>query len=522
MSGPDTLGPTGEPGPGAHGAGRAQAPAPRARARAAGEDSAGGAGRSGPRALFPFGMNRARLRRRASLLLLLGLALAASAQAQTVRIAHKPAGLVSGTLTVPVLATEPVARLELYVNGVRKSAVAGRSLSAEVNVGSFLRRLRLRAVGYDAAGVAVGEDQMVINDPRPPFRTRLQGPAAWPESGPVELHATVLRPPEVAIAAVDFYVGETPVGSDASEPFAAAVDAARFPGATYARAVARGAGREANDILFFGAASYATADVTLQQIPISVVGGGGPLRADMLRVSDDGVARDFAGLIPAADQPLHVILLIDYSESMLEEMPVVKAAARQFARELLRPQDRLAVVGFNGRTFWLTDFTNDWARVGQAIDRAAPVGETHLYDAAIEMLYEIQKRPGRQALVVLTDGADQGSRFELDHLVHYARYAGVPVYPVIKNRNLQRWMKLGVGRLQARRVARVADETGATWFLIEREDQLAGVYRRIAAELRQQYQLVFHSEAEATDRWRTLAVTSTAGHRLRAPRGYFP
>jgi Ca-activated chloride channel family protein len=308
------------------------------------------------------------------------------------------------------------------------------------------------------------------------------------------------------------------------------VDAARFPGAVYARAVARAGthtdarsgAQEANDVLVFGEIQHASADVTVQQIPVSVVDGRTPLRAEALTLVDSGAPRPIERLVHADDQPLHVILLIDYSESMLEELPVVKAAARQFARELLRPQDRLAVVGFNQRTFWLTGYTNDWNQVAEAVDRVQPFGETHLYDSVIAMLYEIQKQPGRHALVVLTDGADQGSRFEVDHLVHYARYAGVPVYPVIKNRSLARWMKLGVGRLQARRVARLAEDTGATYFIVQREDELAGVYARIAQELRQQYQLVFHSEATVADQWRSLKVVSADGRRLRAPKGYFP
>ena len=41
-------------------------------------------------------------------------------------------------------------------------------------------------------------------------------------------------------------------------------------------------------------------------------------------------------------------------------------------------------------------------------------------------------------------------------------------------------------------------------------------------ELRQQYQIVFHSEADVPDQWRSLLVRSSAGHNLRAPRGYFP
>ena len=468
-------------------------------------------------------MNNPKVARRLVLAVACVVAFASGASAQTVQITQKPVGLVSGALQVPVVATAPVERLELFINGVRHSAAAGQRLDARVNVGYYIRRLRLRAVGYDAAGEIAGEDEMVVNDPRPPFRVRLQGPPAWPAAGTAELQATVLRPGDVPIAGVDFYVGEDKVATDTTEPYAATVDASGHPGAFYARVVARGGGdREAHDVRFFGDVAHGATDVRLQQIPVSVVGGGAPLRHGRVTLRDSGGLRPIEGVLPAGDEPLDVILLVDCSESMIEELPVVKAAALQFARDLLRPQDRIAVVGFNQRTWWLTGFTNDHADVAAAIDRIRPGGPTHLYDSVVEMLYEIQKRPGRQALVVLTDGADQGSRFELDHLVHYARYAGVPVYPVIKNVALSRWMKLGVGKLQARRIANIAEDTGATWFIVQREDELAGVYARIAAELRQQYRLVFHAEAEGGDRWHSIAVTSADGQKLRAPRGYFP
>lgn len=453
--------------------------------------------------------------------LLFVLLAATTVSAQTVRITDKPTGLVAGILYVPIAATEPVERLELSINGVTFSTAAGRAMTSQVNVGYYLRRLRMRAIGYDAQGNIAGEDEMVVNDPRPPFRVRLQAPSQWPESGAVELNASVLRPSEVTLAGVDFYVGEEKVTSDDAAPYAANVDATRFPNAVYARVVARAyRGEEANDIVFFGDRAHAEADVTVQQIPVSVADNKGPLRAEEVMLLDNGAPRKIERLVAAADQPLHVILMIDYSESMLKELPVVKAAAKQFARALLRPQDRIAVVGFNQRTFWLTGYTNDWNSVAQAVDRVKPIGETHLYDSVIEMLYELQKTPGRHALVVLTDGVDQGSRFKLDHLVHYARYAGVPVYPVVKNASLSRWMKLGVGRLQARRLDRIADDTGATYFIIQKEQELPKVYARLAQELRQQYQIVFHSEASVPDQWRSLKIESKRD--LRIPRGYFP
>lgn len=455
--------------------------------------------------------------------LLLLLAFSASLGAQTVRILEKPSGLVSGTLHVPVVATPPVEKLALFINGAQWTEAKGQAMTAQVNVGHYIRRLRMRAVGYDAQGNIVGEDEMVVNDPRPPFRVKLQGPSQWPESGNVELHANVLRPAEIHIGAVDFYVGEEKVATSAAAPYNVTVEASRFPGAIYARVVARSSrGEEANDVFFFGDRAHASTDVTVQQIPVSVADGKAPLRADQVTLSDNGDPRRIESLVASSDQPLNVILLIDYSESMLEELPVVKTAAKQFARALLRPQDRLAVAGFNQKTFWLTGYTNDWNEVAQVVDRVQPIGETHLYDSVIEMLYQIQKVPGRHALVVLTDGVDQGSRFKLDHLVHYARYAGVPVYPVVKNKRLSKWMKLGVGRVQARRLDRVADDTGATYFIIQNERELERVYTRIAQELRQQYLIVFHSEAGVPDQWRSLRIESSGGHSLRIPRGYFP
>jgi Ca-activated chloride channel family protein len=452
-------------------------------------------------------------------LLLLSLATGATAQ---VRITEKPQRLVHGTLQVPIVAEEPTSRIVLFINGVKSSEGVGRSLTANVNVGQYLRRLRLRAVGYDVAGNITGQDEMVVNDPRPPFRVRLQGPAKLPESGSVTLSANVIHPAEVAVQGVDFYVGEEKIATAAAEPYSATFDAAKYPNAVYARVVARGGPTEANDVLFFGDAPRDQVEVTLQQVPLSVASGNAALRPQDLKLFDNGQLRQIESLVRADDQPLNVILLIDYSESMLEELPVVKAAAKQFAQALLRPQDRIAVVGFNQRLFWLTNYTNDFAAASAAVDRVKPIGETHLYDSVIEMLYEIQKRPGRRALVVLTDGVDQGSSFKLDHLVHYARYAGVPVYPIVKNKALARLMRFGVGYVQARRLGNLARDTGATHFIINSERELPAVYARIASELRQQYQVVFYSGAKTSEQWQPLRIESSAGHNLRIPRGYFP
>jgi len=454
--------------------------------------------------------------RRPFLLSAFCLLLSFAASAQSVRITQKPQTIVHGDLAVPISASENVARVDLLVNNAKWTSGSGRSMVLHVPIGDFLRRLRIRAVGYDAQNNVAGEDEEVINDPKPPFRVHLTA-----ANGALE--ASVITPPQVGVTAVDFLAGEQPLATVAHPPFAIPFDAAKFPKAIYARVVAHASdGSEANDVVFFGNRPNDQVDVELQQIPLSVVGGNRAPQIRELTLLDNGSPRPIEQLVPAGDQPLYVILLIDYSESMLEELPVVKAAAKQFAQKLLRPQDRIAVVGFNQRVFWLTGFTNDFNAAAAAVDRVKPQGETHLYDTAIEMLYELQKQPGRHALVVLTDGVDQGSQFKLEHLVHYARYAGVPVYPVIKNKMLSRMMRFGIGQLQARKLTTIAHDTGATYFIIQRENELPNVYARIAQELRQQYLLVFYSDPAAQDSWHPLRIESSAGQQLRVPSGYFP
>ena len=443
--------------------------------------------------------------------------------AQTVRITDKPEGLVHGTLNVPVVATDPVVRLALFINNVKFTEAPGKSMTAQVRVGDYIRRLRFKAAGYDAQGHEIASDEMVVNDPRPPFRVHLSAPPALPKSGIVTMSANVIKPVETTVGAVEFFVGEEKAATLARPPYETSFDASKYPNAIYARVVARALdGTEANDVVFFGDRPGEQVQVELEQIPLSVASGTAPLRVQDLALTDNGEPRKIEALVPASDQPLYVILLIDYSESMLEELPVVKAAAKSFARTLLRPQDRIAIVGFNQRAFWLTNWTNDWNDAANAVDRVKPIGETHLYDTAIEMLFELQKTPGRHALVVLTDGVDQGSEFKLEHLIHYARYAGVPVYPIIKNHVLARMMRFGVGYLEARKLANIAKDTGATYFIIKKEAELPAVYQRLANELRQQYQLVFYAPAESGDNWHTLIVTSRAGQQLRVPKGYFP
>ena len=202
---------------------------------------------------------------------LIPLFFALTLNAQSLKITEKPTGLVSGTLFVPIVASDDVKRIVLFINGVKFSEGAGHTLTAQVMVGQYIRRLRIRAVGYDADNHSIAEDEMVVNDPRPPFRVRLQAPRDVPKSGEMNLSANVIKPNDLEVASVEFFVGEQKVGSATVPPYAASVDVKTAPHSVYARVVAHGSnGTEANDVVFFGDVPRDQIDVTVQQIPLSV------------------------------------------------------------------------------------------------------------------------------------------------------------------------------------------------------------------------------------------------------------
>src|SRR5213075_2582505 len=124
-------------------------------------------------------------------------------------------------LTVPIVATDPVARIALFINNVKFTEAPGKAMNAQVKVGEYIRRMRFKAVGYDAAGNEIASDEMVVNDPRPPFRVRLSAPAALPKSGMVTLSANVIKPVETTVSGVDFFVGEEKIGTAAAPPYVA-------------------------------------------------------------------------------------------------------------------------------------------------------------------------------------------------------------------------------------------------------------------------------------------------------------
>src|SRR4029079_19059946 len=104
---------------------------------------------------------------------------------------------------------------------------------------------------------------------------------------------------------------------------------------------------------------------------------------------------------------------------------------------------------------------------------------TALYDSVVFALYYFNGLKGQRALIVLSGGKDETSKFKWEDTLDFARRAGVAIYTIGLGKELERDAKKALEKL--------AEETGGRSFFVDQASQLAPVYQSIQEELRSQY-----------------------------------
>ncbi|MFQ5792417.1 MAG: VWA domain-containing protein [Acidobacteriota bacterium] len=231
------------------------------------------------------------------------------------------------------------------------------------------------------------------------------------------------------------------------------------------------------------------------------------LEQEDFKVYEDGALQELK-IFTREDLPLRMVILLDTSSSMRMRMSMAQEAAVRFVRSL-KPDDRVKVVEFNDRVLTLMDFSSDFDQVAQAIQETAPGGATSLYEAlyiSLRSLSRPRKGIERQAIVVLSDGADTRSLVTFEDVRELARKADVMIY-AISLRGSKEDLRKDKYRNAKYELETLAMETGGSAHAPERIDDLAGVYERIASELKSQYNLGYVSAKNVADgTWRRLQV----------------
>jgi VWFA-related protein len=238
--------------------------------------------------------------------------------------------------------------------------------------------------------------------------------------------------------------------------------------------------------------------------------GGIPRTA--FKVFEDGRAQPIT-YFASEDVPLELIVAVDISGSMASSMPKLKKAVKEFLGAV-PGKDQVTLLGFNDSVFALTRKTTDPAERAKAVDRLAPWGATALYDVIVRATDMLGRQVGRKALVVFSDGEDQGSHVSLEDVERRLQASDVTLYMIAQGRGIsQDYLKKTMQRLSV--------PTGGRVFTTDSVDQLHGAFEELLDELSNQYLLGYQpSNAARDDTWREIKVQVDGHSNVRARQGY--
>jgi Ca-activated chloride channel family protein len=203
---------------------------------------------------------------------------------------------------------------------------------------------------------------------------------------------------------------------------------------------------------------------------------------------------DFSG---ESSLPLRLAVLIDTSNNVRERFAFQQEAATEFVETAIRPAlDKGMVVRFDTTPELVAGMTDDISKLNASIRALRPGGGSALYDAIYFACKEkLQDQPPerfRRAMVILSDGGDNHSRYTREQALEMAQRADVVIYTISTNNS-------GQGNDGDKILRYFAQETGGQVFFPFKASDLNQSFENIANELRHQYIVVYRPEPFKAD-----------------------
>ncbi len=238
----------------------------------------------------------------------------------------------------------------------------------------------------------------------------------------------------------------------------------------------------------------------------------GAIPRPAFKVFEDGKPQPVT-YFASEDVPLELTVAVDISGSMTAAMPKLKKAVKDFLLAV-PPKDQVTLLGFNDSVFALTRKQTDPMERVKAVDRLAPWGATALYDAIMRAVDMLGRQVGRKALVVFSDGEDQGSHVSLEDVERKLQASDVTLYIIAQGRGIsQDYLRKTMQRLTV--------PTGGRTFTTDSIDQLHVAFEDLLDELSNQYLLGYQPTNPARDdTWREIKVQVDGHPNVRARQGY--
>jgi VWFA-related protein len=243
-------------------------------------------------------------------------------------------------------------------------------------------------------------------------------------------------------------------------------------------------------------------DTNLVLIPVSVtdplnrvVTG---LEREHFRIFEDKIEQEIAQF-GSEDAPLSIGLVFDTSNSMGSKLQKARQAASQFFKTA-NPEDEFFLVQFNDRPELIVPFTHSPEEIQNRLTFTQAKGRTALLDGLYLAMNQMKKAKNpRKAILILSDGGDNSSRYTESEIKSLVREADVQVYAIglfepygARGRTAEELS--GPGLLNE-----LAEQTGGRHFPVENVNELPDVAAKIGIELRNQYLIGYSPKNQERD-----------------------
>jgi len=212
----------------------------------------------------------------------------------------------------------------------------------------------------------------------------------------------------------------------------------------------------------------------------------------------------------AETEPISIAILLDVSKSMTDKLEVERAAVTEFFKNA-DPMDEYFAITFSEHPHLVASGTQSIDELQEKLTTIQPGGPTALLDAVY--LAETQLRSARykrKAILLITDGGDNASRFTMHEVKDLVQESDVQIYAIglfetfifntFEEKMGKRWLR------------EITDPTGGRTATVDSRLKLPGTAAEISREMRNQYVLGYPKTAGPPNRWRKIRVEVKAAN----------
>jgi len=258
-------------------------------------------------------------------------------------------------------------------------------------------------------------------------------------------------------------------------------------------------------------------DVDLVLVPVTITDPMNRLVTGLEKenflLTDNGQPQEIRHF-SSEDAPISLGVIFDNSGSMSNKIDKSRDAVVEFFKTA-NPEDEFFLITFSEKPEVLADFTTSIEDIQDKLVYATPKGRTALLDAIYLGMSRMRKaKHQKKALLIISDGGDNHSRYTEGEIKAMVKEADVQIYAIgLYDRDF----KTAEEREGPQLLTEVSDVTGGRTFAIGNPNELADVATKIGIELRNQYVLGYRPNNPAKDgKWRKIKV------KLNPPKGLPP